>query len=411
MATARTVRSEWQRRMTMPGWVLLPLRMFLGLTFVYAGFQKLADRNFLDPSSPASIQAQLHADVTTSPVGGLLGGASHVALALGLVISLAELAVGLGTVLGLWSKVAAAGGALLSLGFLLTVSWHSHPYYYGADIVFLVAWLPLILVGDGGVLSLATRLREQERRAMGLPAVASVGVEFAAVQTLCGAFEAGRCRRRGGQPCAPGPCPVLRSVAPPRTAIASLDRRAFLATARAAAIVAGGAAAAGVLVGTAGRILSPSSTSTAGALTPTLAVRPGPSRPPSTPPAATSTPATSATAAPPAESTTTVNIRPPGTAIGTAADVPKGGTATFQDPASGDPSFVVAAADGSFRGFSGVCTHAGCTVAPSGSEFVCPCHGARFSMVDGSATRGPAESPLASIAIAVGSDGQLYANP
>jgi thiosulfate dehydrogenase [quinone] large subunit len=27
------------------------------------------------------------------------------------------------------------------------VSWATHPYYYGNDLVYLMAWLPLILAG------------------------------------------------------------------------------------------------------------------------------------------------------------------------------------------------------------------------------------------------------------------------
>ncbi len=41
------------------GWVLLPLRVFLGFTFSFAGLQKLANPGFFDASNPASIQAQL----------------------------------------------------------------------------------------------------------------------------------------------------------------------------------------------------------------------------------------------------------------------------------------------------------------------------------------------------------------
>jgi Rieske Fe-S protein len=57
-----------------------------------------------------------------------------------------------------------------------------------------------------------------------------------------------------------------------------------------------------------------------------------------------------------------------------------------------------------------VCTHAGCTVQYTGSEFACPCHGARFSATDGSATRGPAQAPLSSISVSIGPDGQIYAD-
>ena len=47
------------RHLWTSGWTLLPLQLFLGVTFVYAGLQKLADPNFLDAAASSSIQAQL----------------------------------------------------------------------------------------------------------------------------------------------------------------------------------------------------------------------------------------------------------------------------------------------------------------------------------------------------------------
>jgi len=124
---------------TAPGWPLLPLRLFLGATFVYAGLQKLANPAFLTGSGPISIHAQLAGAMRTSPIHGLLAGLTHISTAVGVVIAVAELAVGLGTLVGLWSRLAAAGGMAISFGLLLTVSFHSSPYFTGSDIVFFFA--------------------------------------------------------------------------------------------------------------------------------------------------------------------------------------------------------------------------------------------------------------------------------
>lgn len=54
------------------------------------------------------------------------------------------------------------------------------------------------------------------------------------------------------------------------------------------------------------------------------------------------------------------------------------------------------------RGFSAVCTHAGCTVGEvDGGLIRCPCHGSAFSIADGSVQAGPAPSPLPQVAVAV----------
>ena len=142
------------RALALSGWALVPLRAFLGVTFCFAGLQKLANPNFFNANSPTSIQAQLIASIRISPLHELLGHLLRFAVPIGIVIALAELAVGLGTILGLWTRVAAAGGMVLSITLFLTVSFHSSPYYTGADIVFVFAWIPLVLAGSGGVLSL-----------------------------------------------------------------------------------------------------------------------------------------------------------------------------------------------------------------------------------------------------------------
>jgi Rieske Fe-S protein len=57
---------------------------------------------------------------------------------------------------------------------------------------------------------------------------------------------------------------------------------------------------------------------------------------------------------------------------------------------------------GSFKAFTAVCTHQGCTVGTvAGGTIDCPCHGSKFSIKDGSVVNGPATSPLAAITIKV----------
>src|SRR3954467_8848219 len=51
---------------------LLPIRAFFGVTFVYAGIDKLLDPAFLDPTSPGSITAQLQAFARVSPLAPLV---------------------------------------------------------------------------------------------------------------------------------------------------------------------------------------------------------------------------------------------------------------------------------------------------------------------------------------------------
>src|SRR5580698_7619230 len=175
------------------GWALLPLRAFVGFTFTFAGLQKLANPEFYDAKNPTSFQAQLKEAATSSPIHALVGPLQHIAVPLGVILALAELAVGLGTLVGLWARIAAVGGILLSLSLFLTVSFHSSPYYTGSDIVFVFAWLPLLLAGSGGVLSFDAVIaaRVAAERKLGSPTM--VPVRFELVQKVCGNYVNDTC--------------------------------------------------------------------------------------------------------------------------------------------------------------------------------------------------------------------------
>ena len=138
---------------TLAEWALLPLRAFLGFTFCFAGLQKLANPAFFDANNPASIQAQMAGAARRSPIHALISPLAHHAALIGAVIAVGEVAVGVGALLGLLTRIAAVGGLLLSLNLFLAVSFHTSPYYTGSDIVFVFAWMPLIIAG-GGLLSL-----------------------------------------------------------------------------------------------------------------------------------------------------------------------------------------------------------------------------------------------------------------
>ncbi|MFD8823430.1 DoxX family membrane protein [Streptomyces sp. NPDC059605] len=126
---------------------LLPLRIFLGVTFVYAGLDKLTDGSFFHASGQGSIGETLHAVRDSSAIPALVDLALKSPGGFGYAIAIGELLVGLGTLLGLWARIAALGGALISLSLWLTVSWQVEPYYLGNDLAYLMAWLPLLLAG------------------------------------------------------------------------------------------------------------------------------------------------------------------------------------------------------------------------------------------------------------------------
>ena len=340
------------------GRVLLPLRAFLGFTFCFAGLQKLANPRFFDATDPASIQSQLAAAARRSPIHALISPLTHVAVLLGLLIAFGELAIGVGTLLGLRARLAATGGIVLSLMLFLTVSFHTSPYYTGADIVFVFAWTPLLLAGSGSVLSLDAAITDW-----------------------------------AGKRAAPGQRQVQRAGA----AGPDADRREVVLRGVVTAAVAAASLVIGGLAAGLGRLAGGTAGNNAG---PTL------------PPAAGPVPRTTAKPRNPASATPGKGEgkAPPGTAIGPASDVPVGQAASFQDPATGDPSIVIQPSPGKFLAFDAVCPHAGCTVGydPAAKVIICPCHGSQFNASTGAVEVGPAATGLTSIVIAKGSNGQLY---
>ena len=376
-------RSSWSRRRTQPEWLLLPLRVFLGVTFTYAGLQKLSDPGYLDPNNPTSAVHQMLRLQGSSPIGPLLSLSAHAPTLVSLVIALAELAVGLGTLLGLWARVAAAGGALLAFTFFLTVSWNTTPYYYGADIVFVFAWLVMFAFGSGDELSVDSWLRNRARRDLRLgPVPTSVSIDVARLRKLCargqkcGLAPDGQCTRLAG-------CPVfpIQETLPDRQD-EELHRRTMVLGGAAAAAVGVMAALVGGFTAIIGRAVGRTPTPQADPAGPA-----GPAGP----------------AAPPASNP------PQGTTVAAASSVPVGRALSFTAP-DGNPAWVVHPSGDTFVAFSAVCTHNGCTVQfePSTVEFICPCHGGIFDGRTGQVLQGPPSSPLPSIGVQV-VNGQIRA--
>ena len=134
------------RRMNL-GVVLLPLRVFLGFISIYAGMGKLCDPVYFDGGERGSMVKwlnSLHPWALAEPLRDF--ALSH-PVGAGLSIAFLQIVVGVLTVLGLWQRVAASFGTLLSAALLLTVSWRTVPAYDAPDIIYLAAWSPLIIAG------------------------------------------------------------------------------------------------------------------------------------------------------------------------------------------------------------------------------------------------------------------------
>ncbi len=117
--------------------------------------------------------------------------------------------------------------------------------------------------------------------------------------------------------------------------------------------------------------------------------------------AANTDPATSAAAS----STASAASGGSSSALASTSDVPvEGGKIVTADGGV----VITQPASGTFKAFTAICTHQGCTVGSvSGNVIMCPCHGSQFSAKDGSVVGGPAPAPLAAKSITV-SGGQIF---
>lgn len=359
------------------GWVLLPMRLFLGVTFIYAGIQKLTDPQFFHKSTPGYIGNQIIGFAHGSPLHNILTSLvlPH-ALQFGYLIALGEIAIGLGTLFGLLFRPAALCGLLLSLLFFLSASWHVYPYFYGADIVFVFCWLIMLLNGPTatGFLTLDTLIADKlfPAQTTGLTAIARALLV--------------------GKPDTQQFLPAQPTTSLNHQRGASLlqrkkeSRRMFLS---------------GTMLGVAGTL-------TVGAIALLFnSFSQQSSEQTNLPTTGTSTSGATATTTPAATSTTpATGATQGGSALAYTSKIAKNSATTFTIPSSGDPGVIIHLQNDQFVAYDATCTHAGCPVDydPTSQHLICPCHGATFDPAQSAAVLvGPAGTPLTKVAIHIDS--------
>jgi thiosulfate dehydrogenase (quinone) large subunit len=415
-------QSHWWTRATSLEWALLPLRLFLGITFVYAGIQKVTDPKFFNTRSPGYIGNQIIGFAHGSPIRGFLMNFvlphSHF---FGIAIILGEIAIGLGTLFGFLLRPAAFFGMLLSLMFFLSASWHVYPYFYGADIVFVFAWITMLLVGplhsalpslDGVLVPRYLNTLPPESRVrvgrlslvlLGVgskPQLAQPGMAYPAQGAMPGAAQApvyngkvggypqgvpytvmnnqgGRNQQGMGHPGQQRQPNYKAQIAAQRRSME--NRRNFLV-----GLLAGGLGMLGITV--AARVLHVGDDTSTGVNTggDNGGTTGGGTTTQTTPGTGTGT------------STGSSNV------IAQESAVPANSAVTFTIPSNGDPGVLIHLNNGRFVCFDATCTHAGCPVQfdPSSSHLICPCHGAEFDPANNAAVvQGPTNTPLTSVPI------------
>jgi Rieske Fe-S protein/uncharacterized membrane protein YphA (DoxX/SURF4 family) len=121
------------------------MRLWLGGTWIYAGWDKASDPGFLTDGSPTFIGSQLAAYAQNSPIDFLLNRMIEHATQVGIFVMLSEFAVGFATLLWIAPTWAALGGFLTSLTLWLSSTWNIQPYFLASNSVYTVFWLTYFL--------------------------------------------------------------------------------------------------------------------------------------------------------------------------------------------------------------------------------------------------------------------------
>ncbi len=362
----------------LPEWVLLPLRLFLGITFVYAGLQKLTDPQYFNPSAAGYIGKQIRGFAAGSPIHDFLirVAVPHAHL-FGALVAYGELAIGIGTLLGLLLRPAALFGVLLSVVFFLSASWRIHPYFYGADIVFAFCWITMFIAGPLGswlpgldmlLVSRLLAVTAQEWR----PAIARGLYVLLGVREFAPGLPANQMQTRSSVTSRPSANRGRQALRRPQE-----SRRNFLW-----GLVTGGVGMLGLAWLAQNLHIFPQPSDNT---LPTTAVDTAPTPAPASPSA---TPASGASAT--------------STAIAQVSSVPTNSAVNFTIPSNGDPGVLIHLNNGKFVAYDATCTHAGCPVQydTNSQHLICPCHGAEFDPANAAAVlQGPTNTPLSSVPI------------
>ena len=135
---SRVASNSWRAQ----SWALRIMRLWLGGTWIYAGWDKATDAGFLTPDSASFIGSQLDGYATQSPLDqSVFDTLTNYPTAVGITVMLSEFAVGLATLLWVAPTLAALGGLSISVGLWLASTFQVSPYFLASNTAYAILWL------------------------------------------------------------------------------------------------------------------------------------------------------------------------------------------------------------------------------------------------------------------------------
>lgn len=126
------------------------IRVWLGVTYIYAGWHKASDSGFLTRGSSTFIGSQLSGFASQSPVGFIFNELIEYSQFVGIFVLLSEFAIGIATLLWIAPTSAAVGGFTMAITLWLASGFYIRPYFLSGDLVYAVLWFSYFLYLTGG---------------------------------------------------------------------------------------------------------------------------------------------------------------------------------------------------------------------------------------------------------------------
>src|SRR5690625_4413400 len=140
--------SRWLFTNTTSGWIWLVLRLYLGYTWLTAGWEKIHSDAWTGENAGVAVKGFMGGAIDLAEQGDVAGWYAWFlenivipnAVPFSYMVAWGELLIGLGLIVGLLTGIAAFFGALMNMSFLLAGTVSSNPVMFMIAIFLIMAW-------------------------------------------------------------------------------------------------------------------------------------------------------------------------------------------------------------------------------------------------------------------------------
>lgn len=140
--------SRWLFTNTTSAWIWLILRLYLGYTWLTAGWGKITSDAWTGENAGTAVKGFMSGAVALAEEGDVAGWYAWFlenlvipnAVVFSYMVAFGEFLIGLGLIVGLLTGIAAFFGALMNMSFLLAGTVSSNPVMFMIAILLIMAW-------------------------------------------------------------------------------------------------------------------------------------------------------------------------------------------------------------------------------------------------------------------------------